>query len=103
MYRLVPILIAFALSAPAALAATQAAGDGSLVVQDASARAITLKGSGLVFGHIQQGTLTVQSYDAADINAPQVSGSSGRIVGNAVVYSGSDIRFLLPNGRYTLR
>src|SRR5581483_7952660 len=61
------------------------------------------QGSGLVFGHIQQGTLAVQSYDAADTYAPQISGASGRVVGNAVVYSGSDIRFLLPNGRFSIR
>src|SRR5579862_5103401 len=103
MYRLIPILLAFLLWVPAALADRHAAGDGSLVVSDASARTITLKGNGLIFGHIQQGTLTILSYDAADTSAPQISGATAKIVGNGVVYSGSDIRFLLPNGRYTLR
>jgi len=103
MYRLIPILLAFLLWVPAALADRHAAGDGSLVVSDASARTITLKGNGLIFGHIQQGTLTILSYDAADTSAPQISGATAKIVGNGVVYSGSDIRFLLPNGRYSLR
>jgi len=103
MYRLLPILLAGLLLAPSALADRRQAGDGSLVVSDASARSIVLKGNGLVFGHIQQGTLTVQSYSAADTNAPQISGAVPRIVGNTVVYAGSDIRFLLPNGRYSLR
>src|SRR5581483_3595550 len=103
MWRLIPILLASLLCVPAALADRRAAGDGSLVVSGASARAITVRGSGLVFGHIQQGTLAVQSYDAADTYAPQISGASGRVVGNAVVYSGSDIRFLLPNGRFSIR
>src|SRR5579862_726019 len=103
MVRFLSILVACLVAVPVALADRRAAGDGSLSVSGASVRSITLKGSGLIFGHIHQGTLTVQSYDAADTSAPQVSGAAARIVGNAVVYSGTEIRFLLPNGRYTLR
>jgi hypothetical protein len=103
MRRLILVLFAAMLIAPAALADRRAAGDGALAVSSASARLITVKGSGLIFGHIDQGTVTVLSYDAADTSAPQITGAVPRIVGNAVVYSGADIRFLFPNGRYSLR
>jgi hypothetical protein len=97
------VLMSFLLVPAAAFADHRAAGDGSLVVSDASVRLITVKGSGLIFGHIDQGTVTVLDYNAANTTAPQISGSPGRLIGNAVVYSGSDLRFLFPNGRYSLR
>jgi hypothetical protein len=104
MRRLLLIVLASLILAPAAaLADRRAAGDGSLVVNDASVRSIAVKGSGLIFGHIGQGTLTVLDYNAADSSAPQISGATGKLVGNAVVYSGTDIRFLFPNGRYSLK
>jgi hypothetical protein len=104
MLRLLFILLASLFLAPAsALADLHASGDGSLVVNDANVRSIAAKGSGLIYGHIAQGTLTVVDYTAADANAPQISGAPARFVGNAVVYSGSDIRFLFPNGRYWLK
>ena len=103
MRRFLSVLLASLALVPAALADRHGAGDGSLVVSDASARSILLKGNGLVFGHIHQGTLTVLNYDAADTSAPQISGATARIVGNTVVYAGTELRFLLPNGRYLLR
>jgi hypothetical protein len=96
-------LLAALLIAPAAFADRHAVGDGALAVSGASARVIAVKGNGLIFGHIDQGSLTVLSYDAADSSAPQITGAIPKIVGNAVVYTGSDIRFLFPNGRYSLR
>jgi hypothetical protein len=98
-----PVLLAALLIAPAALADRRATGDGALAVSGASARVIFLKGNGLIFGHIDQGTLTVLTYDATGTSAPQITGAIPKIVGNAVVYSGADIRFLFPNGRYALR
>jgi len=103
MRRFLTVLLAVLVLAPAALADRRAAGDGALAVSGASARVIAVKGSGLIFGHIDQGTLTVISYDAAGASAPQITGATPKIVGNAVVYSGADIRFLFPNGRYSLR
>ena len=97
------VLVLLLLAPAAALADHRAAGDGSLVVSGASARLITVKGSGLIFGHIDQGTVTVVDYNAADASAPQVSGSAGKVIGSMVVYSGADLRFLFPNGRYSLR
>ena len=103
MRRLILVMLVLGLAAPAAYAERRAVGDGSLVVSGASARVIMLRGSGLIYGHIQQGSLTVLDYNAADTNAPQISGAASRIVGGAVVYSGSDFRFLFSNGTYTLR
>ncbi len=66
----------FALSAAmAAVAATDAAGDGSLVVSGASARVISVQGNGLIFGHITQGTLTIVEYTPSDGSTVQVSGA----------------------------
>jgi hypothetical protein len=87
---------------PAASARDSSTGSGSLVVSDAWVRQIVVQGSGTIYGHIDSGTLTVVSYDAADTRAPQVNGAVGKTVGNTVRYSGTDMRFLLPNGRYLI-
>jgi len=103
MRRFALLLFAVLLLAPAALADRRVVGDGTLAVSGASTRLILVRGSGLIFGHIDQGTLTVLSYDAAGTSAPQITGATARIVANVVVYSGADIRFLFPNGHYSLR
>jgi hypothetical protein len=106
MRRLLPFLFALLLvpSAASAPAGRGATGDGSLVVTGASARMIVVQGSGLIFGHVSQGTLTVVDYRAADPSSAQVSGSMVKVpVGSGTQYSGTDIRFLFPNGRYSLR
>jgi hypothetical protein len=66
---------------------------------------VIVHGSGLIFGHINQGTMTVLDYRAADPSTAQVNGSILKLPagGSATQYSGSDIRFLFPNGQYTLR
>jgi hypothetical protein len=93
------LLLAFATTA---LAGSVASGDGSLVVAGANARIIVVHGSGLIFGHIKQGTLTVVDYKG-DPSGPQVNGSILKLPsGSATQYSGSDIRFLFPNGQYSL-
>jgi hypothetical protein len=106
MQKLFLILLASLVLAPTALAdraERRAVGDGALAVSGANARLISVKGSGLIYGHIDQGTLTVLLYKAADTSPPQISGATPRIVGKAVVYSGSDIRFLFANGAYSIR
>jgi hypothetical protein len=101
--RRLPFFLLALLFAPSALAGSVAAGDGSLVVSSASARVIVVHGSGLIFGHITQGTLTVMDYKPADASSAQVSGSILKLpVGSTTQYSGSDVRFLFPNGRYSL-
>jgi hypothetical protein len=106
MRRIVLILTAASLiAAPAALAERTASGDGSLVVSNANALTITVQGSGLIFGHIQQGTLTIVEYTPGESGTPQVSGGSMTKVsaGKVIRWAGADVRFLFPNGRYTLR
>jgi hypothetical protein len=104
MRKLCLILLASALLIPGtALAESLATGDGSLVVTDANAR-ITVSGKGLIFGHLDRGSVTVVGDYKPDDNTAlsSVTGAKQRIVGKNVVYSGSDVRFYFPGGRYTL-
>jgi hypothetical protein len=104
MRRLSFVLLAFLLLLPAAAFARDVqAGDGSLQVSNAWVRLIVVKGDGLVYGHIDSGTLILVGYDAADTRSWQVSGAPAKVVGGLVRYSGSDLRFLFPNGHYVLR
>src|SRR6476659_953401 len=101
MRRICLILLVSAFAAPvAALAADRTSGEGSLVFSDANGT-IIVQGKGLIFGHFDQGALMVLDYRPDDPNASiTVSGSRVRVVKGT--YSGSDIRFLFPSGRYTL-
>ena len=105
MRRLLVLPLACLLLAapPAALARDVVASDGSLVVSNAWVRQMVIQGNGLIFGHIASGTLTIVAYNPADVRAPQVSGAVSKVVGGgAVRYTGADVRFLLPNGRYLI-
>ena len=101
MRKLILVLFATALILPAAaLAGRESPGDGSLVVSSADGK---LTGKGLIFGHLDSGKITVMDYRPDDNTAlPSVSGAKMKITGGNVVYSGSDVRFLFPGGRYTL-
>jgi hypothetical protein len=105
MHRLLLLLLlsAFVLLAPS-LAGGSASGDGSLVVSHGSG-VIIVSGSGVIFGHFDRGSLTVLDYKADGGAAPSVSGAKMRLSGGRVnvVYSGNDVRFLFPGGRYTLK
>lgn len=104
MRKLCLILLASLLLLPAAaLAERSAPSGGSLVVANASAR-LTVSGHGLIFGHIVRGTITVVGDYKPDDNTAlsSVSGARMKFTGGNVVYSGSDVRFLFPGGRYTL-
>ena len=96
------ILVAALLAPAAALAGDRAAGDGSLAVTGGNAT-ITIQGRGLVYGHFDSGTLMVMEYKPDDpttaisVGAPKVKGPRG-----VATYVGSDVRFLLPSGRYTI-
>jgi hypothetical protein len=104
MRRIFFLLLATLPAPAAALAAVSTAGDGSLVVSSASARLLDLQGSGLIFGHITQGTLTIVEYAPADSGTVEVSGAMTKVSsGTTTRYTGADLRFLLPNGRYVLR
>ena len=104
MRRIPLLLLSLLLALSLAAASVAATGDGSLVVTGGSARSITVQGSGLIFGHITQGTLTLVEYMPDSGNTVQVSGSMMKLPWGATIrYAGSDIRFLFPNGHYTLR
>jgi hypothetical protein len=105
MRRLLFFLLVFALALPAlALAARSAPGDGSLVVTNANGT-ILVKGKGLIYGHLEQGKLTVVDYKPDGITVPSVSGAKWKLAPGTldVVYVGSNVRFLFPVGKYSLR
>jgi hypothetical protein len=104
MRKLCLVLLASLLLGPAAAFAERGlSGDGSLVVTDAIGK-LTVSGHGLIFGHLDRGTITVVGdYKPDNTTAlPSVSGAKLKFNGANVVYAGSDVRFLFPGGRYTL-
>src|SRR5262245_42932123 len=104
MRKLCLLLLASLLLLPAAaLGDRGSANGGSLVISDASGK-LTVSGHGLIFGHLDRCTITVIGDYKPDDNTalPTVSGAKIRFTGGYLVYSGSDVRFLFPGGRYTL-
>jgi hypothetical protein len=103
-------LLAFLLLIPAlaipSLAGAErvSTGDGSFVVTNANG-VITVQSKGLIFGQFDHGSLTVLEAKADANAAPTVSGAKMKLTGVKidVVYSGSDVRFVFPRGKYTLR
>jgi hypothetical protein len=106
MRRLAFLLLLAVLSLPtSAVAGRSGAGDGSLVVANASG-VLTVQVKGVIFGHFERGTMTVLDYKADSKSAlPTVSGAKMDLKGAKahVVYSGSGVRFLFPSGKFTLR
>ncbi len=104
MRKLCLVLLASLFLLPAvALAEGAASNGGSLVVSDANGK-LTVSGHGLIFGHLDRGTITVVGDYKPDDNTAlsSVSGAKMKVTGGNVVYTGSDVRFLFPGGRYTL-
>jgi hypothetical protein len=105
MRKVCLLLLAGLLLLPAVALAERGSpsGGGSLVVSDANAR-LTVSGRGLIFGHLNRGTITVVGDYKPDDNTAlsTVSGAKMKFSGNNVVYTGSDVRFLFPGGKYTL-
>lgn len=104
MRKLCLVLLASLLLVPAAAFAEHGtSGDGSLVVSDAFAR-LSVSGQGLIFGHLDRGSITIVGDYRPDDNTalPSVSGAKMKFTGSNVVYSGSDVRFLFPAGRFVL-
>ena len=95
--------LAAALAAPGlAVAANHGAGDGSVGVSGASGT-IYIQGSGVIYGHVDQGTLMVLQYKPDDgVSVPAVSSSKTKFGRGTGVFSASDVRFLLPSGQYTI-
>src|SRR5262249_3074350 len=102
MRKLGLVLLAGLLLLPAvAFADRGGPSGGSLVVTDANAR-LTVSGHGLIFGHLGRGTITVVGDYKPDDNTAlsSVSGAKMKFTGGNVVYTGSDVRFLFPGGKY---
>ncbi len=106
MRRICLILVLSFVVVPAANASDRsgseraAAADGALAVTGASGT-ITVQGRGLIFGHFDQGTLMVIDYRPDDPGtALSVTGAKVKSLRGVAYYSGSDVRFLLPAGRY---
>ena len=82
-----------------------APGDGSLVVSNADG-VLTVEVKGVIFGHFDRGKMTVLDWKADDKSAlPTVSGAKMDVKGAKanVVYTGTDVRFLFPSGKYKLK
>jgi hypothetical protein len=103
MRKLLLIVLATVVILPAvARAGSDTSGDGSLVVSSADGK-LVVQGKGLIFGHLDHGTITIVDYKPdANTALSSVSGAALKLLGGNVVYSGSDVRFLFPSGKYNL-
>jgi hypothetical protein len=101
--RRILLLATLALAVPAcALSASAAVSDGSLALDGASGT-IYISGRGLIYGHFDSGTLMVLDYKADDgVSTPTVSSAKGKFAKVTGAFAGTDVRFLLPSGRYTI-
>ena len=102
--RRILITLALLLALPtAALGADLATGDGSLSVTGASGT-IVIQGRGLIYGKFDAGTLMVLSYKPDDgVSVPAVTSDKAQYTKpGAGSFTGTDVRFLLPSGRYTI-
>jgi hypothetical protein len=103
--RRLTVLLLLCLALPAAaFAARGAPGDGSLVVSNAEG-VLTVEVKGVIFGHFDRGKMTVLEWKADDNELPTVSGAKMDVKGAKahVVYTGADVRFLFPSGKYKLK
>jgi hypothetical protein len=102
MRRLVLILLAFGLAAPAvALAVRELPGDGTLVVDNARG-VITVRARGGIIGRFDSGRLVVDDPVEGDGSGPFVYGAERiRELGpHTTLYIGEDVRFRLIGGLY---
>jgi hypothetical protein len=101
--RRIFLIVVAVLALPAAASAGPlAVGDGSLGVSGASGT-IFIQGRGVIYGHFDSGTLMVLDYKPDDgVSTPAVSAGKGKLVRGGGSFTGLDIRFLFPSGRYTV-
>jgi hypothetical protein len=101
------LLIAMLVLPAAALAGVRAAGDGTLVVRDAVGKVSIARGSGTIFGHIDQGRLFFDDVNSDDTALPQVFGAERTIPSfkddSVMTYIGKNIRFRFFGGAYAVR
>jgi hypothetical protein len=75
---------------------------GWLAVSD-GAGTVSIRGDGVIYGLVGQGSLVLMNYKPGVAGgAPAVTGATAHVSDGLVVYSGLDIRFLLPEGRYDI-
>ncbi|MBV8479557.1 MAG: hypothetical protein JOY72_04560 [Actinobacteria bacterium] len=82
-------------------APVHASDEGALVVSNAAGN-IIIAGQGLIFGYVGHGAIVVLRYRSDGTGTPTVSGAAPTAVGGTV-YTGDDLRFYFPGGRYALQ
>ncbi|MFN2628296.1 MAG: hypothetical protein ABR569_06635 [Gaiellaceae bacterium] len=108
MRRLVVIFASLMLLAPvSALALPGSAGDGTLAVRHASGDSgqvvVQLNLTGSVVGQLDAGRIRITDADLTDGAAVDVAGAERTVaVGNATVYSGTNIRFRAIGGLFRI-
>jgi hypothetical protein len=103
MRRTCLILLLAALLVPgASFALPSGQGGGSLAVTGANG-SLVVQGHGVIFGHFVAGSLLVLGYRPDDPDDTlSVAGATSRSDSGVTTYTGTNVRFLLPAGRYTL-
>jgi hypothetical protein len=75
---------------------------GSLAVSDGNGD-LVVKGTGVIYGYLDQGALVVFSYHPNDpARTLRVEGGAEQQLRGATTYAGSGVRFLLPAGSYNV-
>ncbi len=103
MRRFSFILFVLLVTAPVAVAAKRAAGDGTFAVRAGSGK-IVVTGRGTIFGQLGNGKLTITDPNPDDNIDALVSGAERTrpVNDNITVYYGKNIRFRFVGGRYTI-
>ena len=104
-FRFVVVCSALLVSGSVVARATVAPSEpsGSLAVFNAVGT-LAVHGDGVIFGVVGQGSLVLVNYRPGVPGAtPMVSGATAHVEDGLVVYSGANIRFLLPEGRYSIQ
>jgi hypothetical protein len=104
MRRLFITLLCGLVAAPAALAASQAVGDGVLELRAVNATSLYISGvRGTLWGQLDKGKLVVTDPVDGDGEIFVSGAEKTRLVSeNVTVYTGSDIHFRVTGGRYRL-
>jgi hypothetical protein len=102
MRRLLLLLSLLALALPVAgLAAARGPADGTLSVAGARGK-IVINARGALIGRFDRGSVAITDLTPNDPFSPIVVGGEERLRGDAVVYSGRDVRFRLIGGAYRI-
>ena len=100
--RRILVMLAALLAVPAvAFGAVLAEGDGSLGVTGANGT-IVIQGHGVIYGHSTGHAARARLQARRRRLGPVVSIAKASTPTPGATYTGSDVRFLLPSGRYTL-